>query len=219
MALGILFDLDGTLLNSLEDLKATVNYTMSQFGFAHRTLEEVRSFVGTGARNLVRKSLPDGADEKLVDDALKIYQAYYAIHSCDNTAPYDGIMSALSGICARYPVAIVSNKPDGAVKDLCKLYFPGVAAWGESAALPRKPAPDMLYAAMRELGVTQCIYVGDSETDIETAKNTNIPCLSVLWGFRDRQCLLSAGGKYFCDHPSELEKKIEEVVNKEFYGK
>ncbi len=219
MAFGIIFDLDGTLLNSLTDLQISANYMLAQYGLPPRSLEEIRSFVGTGARNLVKKSLPGLPIDPPVDEALEVYREHYASHSCDNTAPYEGVAEALSEIAARYPVAIVSNKPDGAVKDLCKKYFPGISAWGEMESVPRKPAPDMLYMAMRELGVAQCIYVGDSETDVETAANTGIPCLSVLWGFRDKDCLLAAGAKYFCDTPALMLQALEEMVNEEFYGK
>lgn len=212
MKTGILFDLDGTLLNTLEDLTDAVNFTLSHFGCPERTLDEVRSFVGTGAKNLIRKALPGKDSDPSVEEALAFYQQYYATHSQIKTAPYAGILPALAEICALYPVAIVSNKPDGATKTLCAQYFPGVFARGEGSDCARKPAPDMVFQAMQEIGVEKCIYVGDSETDIETAQNAGVPCLSVLWGFRDKACLIEAGGKYFCQTPAHLLKQLEEMI-------
>lgn len=212
MKFGILFDLDGTLLNSLEDLKDAVNYTMAHFGCPLRSLEEVRNFVGTGAANLIRKALPGRKNDPSLEEALAVYQAYYATHSRVKTGPYPGILEALAQIRVHYPVAIVSNKPDGATKDLCAIYFPGVFARGEAADCPRKPAPDMLHKAMEQIGVDTCIYVGDSEVDVETARNTGVQCLSVLWGFRDKDCLTTAGATHFCDNPADLLQKLEEMM-------
>jgi len=212
MKTGILFDLDGTLLNTLEDLTDAVNYTLSHFGCPRRSLDEVRSFVGTGARNLIRKALPGKDTDPSVEEALAFYQKYYAAHSQVKTAPYAGVLQAITEIGKKYPVAIVSNKPDVATKDLCAKYFPGVFARGESADCPRKPAPDMVLQAMKQIGVDRCIYVGDSETDVETARNAGCPCLSVLWGFRDKECLLEAGATHFCDDPADLLAKLEELM-------
>ena len=212
MKTGILFDLDGTLLNTLEDLTDAVNYTLSHFGCPQRSLDEVRSFVGTGARNLIRKALPGKDTDPSVEEALAFYQKYYAAHSQVKTAPYAGVLQAITEIGKKYPVAIVSNKPDVATKDLCAKYFPGVFARGESADCPRKPAPDMVLQAMKQIGVDRCIYVGDSETDVETARNAGCPCLSVLWGFRDKECLLEAGATHFCDDPADLLTRLEEMM-------
>ena len=212
MKIGILFDLDGTLLDTLEDLKDAVNYTLAHFGCPRRSLEEVRTFVGTGAANLIRKALPGRENDPPLTEALSFYQAYYAAHSRDKTGPYPGILQALEEIGSRYPVAIVSNKPDAATKDLCAIYFPGVFARGEAADCPRKPAPDMLRKAMEQIGVDTCVYVGDSEVDIQTASNAGAKCLSVLWGFRDKACLTKAGGEYFCEKPAELLQKLEEMM-------
>ena len=202
--IGILFDLDGTLLNTLEDLKDSVNYTMAQFGCPARTLDEVRSFVGTGARNLIRKSLPGKESDPDVDTVLAVYQDYYASHSQVKTCPYPDILEALEEIKKEFPIAVVSNKPDRAVKPLCKDYFGDIYALGESSACPRKPAPDMLFQGMAAIGVESCIYVGDSEVDVTTAKNAGVKCLSVLWGFRDEDCIRQAGGEYFCSDPKDL---------------
>lgn len=208
---GILFDLDGTLLNTLEDLKDATNVTLAHFGCPPRSLEEIRSFVGNGARNQLRLSLPGLPDDPELETVLSWYKEYYSGHCQIKTAPYDGIPEALADLRRDYPIAIVSNKPDGAVKTLCAQYFPGVYALGESAECPRKPAPDMVFQAMKAIGVERCIYVGDSEVDIRTAKNAGVPCVSVLWGFRDR-CLLEAeGGEHFCAKTEQLRTVIEEV--------
>lgn len=211
MKTGIIFDLDGTLLDSLEDLKDAVNYTMDQFGCPERSLAEVRAFVGTGARNLIRLSLPQ-EKQGLLDEALPVYQKFYNAHSQVKTRPYPGILEALEALSRVYPMAVASNKPDSAVKPLCRECFGDIYALGETADCPRKPAPDMVYKAMQAIGVETCIYVGDSEVDIETARNAGVPCLSVLWGFRDRQTLEAAGGKYFCQDPKQLAEAIEAIA-------
>jgi len=203
--IGILFDLDGTLLDTLEDLWAATNYTLEQYGCPPRTREEVRRFVGNGARELLRLALPGKEDDPAVDEVLATYQAHYR-KVCDRGAarPYDGIPQALEQIGKEYPVAIVSNKPDAAVKKLCRGFFGELYALGETETCPRKPAPDMVLQAMQALGVERCIYVGDSEVDVATAKNAGVPCLSVLWGFRDREELEKAGAEYFCSDPRNL---------------
>ena len=187
MKTGILFDLDGTLLNTLEDLKDAVNFVLRSYNCPERTLEEVRTFIGTGAKNLIRKALPGKENDPPLEQALADYQVYYNAHSQVKTRPYDGILEALAYLRAKYPVAIVSNKPDVPVKSLCKDYFDDVYALGEVADLPRKPAPDMLFKAMKDIGVDRCIYVGDSEVDVITAGNAGMPCLSVTWGVHSVQ--------------------------------
>lgn len=211
MKTGILFDLDGTLLDTLEDLADSVNHILAANGYPARTLAEVRAFVGNGAGQLIRKAAPEGAD---VEALLAQFQRYYAGHCQIKTRPYPGILEALAELSRNYPLAIVSNKPDAAVKALCAQYFPGIPAMGETAQCPRKPAPDMVLRAMAELSVERCIYVGDSEVDIQTAHNAQVPCLSVLWGFRSRYDLLEAGGSetLFCDSTEELVKRIEELT-------
>ena len=210
MKIGILWDLDGTLLDTLQDLADAVNHTMAQFGYPQRTLEEVRRFVGNGARRLIALAVPENAD---VDEVLAAFHAYYDAHCQIKTKAYDGIMEALAVLQEKYPMAIVSNKPDSAVKSLCAQYFPGLFARGESADCPRKPAPDMVYKAMEAIGVETCIYVGDSEVDVLTAKEAGVPCLSVLWGFRDREEIEAAGGQQFCDDTARLVEKLEEMIN------
>ena len=209
---GLLFDLDGTLLNTLEDLKDATNYALRHFGFPEKTLEETRKVVGNGAANQIRKSLPEGIAEEMVQRVLAFYKDYYASHCQIRTAPYEGVLSAVECLKKTYPVAIVSNKPDPAVKTLCAQYFGDIYALGESAACPRKPAPDMVYQGMEAIGADSCIYIGDSEVDILTAKNAGVPCLSVLWGFRDRKILEENGGTWFCRKPEDLPLVIGHIT-------
>ena len=205
----IIFDLDGTLLDTLDDLTDATNHVMRQFGYPEHSRDAVRRFVGNGARRLMELAVPEGAD---VDEALTAFQTYYAAHCQIKTGPYPGILDALAALGEKYPMAVVSNKPDMAVKPLCAQYFPGLYARGESADCPRKPAPDMVFKAMEAIGVERCIYVGDSEVDVLTAKNAGVPCLSVLWGFRDAQDMTAVGGSHFCDSPDHLERAIGEIA-------
>ena len=213
MKTGILFDLDGTLLNTLEDLLDATNFALARCGYPPRTLRELRRFVGNGAENQIRMSLPEGASPEEVQRVLKIYKPYYTEHCKVKTRPYGGILDALAILKEKYPVAVVSNKPDAAVKALCAEVFPGIYALGEAPDCPRKPAPDMVNKACRAIGVDTCVYVGDSEVDVRTAKNAGVPCLSVLWGFRDREEIEQAGGEFFCETPAELTEKIEEIIH------
>jgi len=217
MKTAILFDLDGTLLDTLEDLRDSVNETMRHYGCPERSLGEIRSFLGSGARHLIRESLPGEPEETFVDEALAYYQKYYRAHSHIKTKHYDGILEALEQLKDTFLVAVVSNKPDGAVKPLCKQYFGDVYARGEDANCPRKPAPDMVFQAMQALGAERCIYVGDSEIDIQTARNAGVPCLSVSWGFRDREELVEAGAKYMCDSPRDMVAMLHKIYG-EVYG-
>lgn len=209
MKTAILFDLDGTLLDTLGDLHAAVNHVLLQFGYPTRSIEEVCRFVGNGAARLIRLAVPEGADPEPV---LTAFQSYYAAHCDILTKPYDGIPQALAILAEKYPLAVVSNKPDRAVKELAKIYFPGLYARGESADCPRKPAPDMVHKAMAAIGVGRCVYVGDSDVDIVTARNAGMPCLSVTWGFRGEEELRAAGGRYFCHDPKNLPAEIEKIL-------
>ena len=213
MKLGILWDLDGTLLDTLEDLKDSVNYALAQFDCPPRSLEQIRQAIGNGARRLIEASLPGRENDPPVETVLAVYQNYYATHAQVKTCPYPGILQALAQVGAQFPMAVVSNKPDRAVKPLCRDYFGEIYALGETEKITRKPAPDMLYKAMEDLGVDRCIYVGDSEVDVATARNAGVPCLSVLWGFRDRACLEAAGGKYFCQDPADLPRMLQELAD------
>ena len=211
MKIGILFDLDGTLLNTLEDLRDATNAALRHFGCPERSLEEIRTFVGNGARNQIRLSLPGKDEDPDLDEVLEWYKAYYAGHCQIKTAPYPGIGDMLEGLKGKWPMAIVSNKPDNAVKTLCAEHFPGIYALGEAPDCPRKPAPDMVFKAMKAIGVEKCIYVGDSEVDIRTANNAGVPCVSVLWGFRDRDVLEGEGGMHFCAEAAELPGLLERI--------
>ena len=206
MKIGILWDLDGTLLDTLEDLQDGVNHALAWFGLPPRSLEEVRSFVGNGARNLLLRAVDGRAD---LEEAVKAFHAYYDVHCIGKTKPYPGIPEVLAELGKTYPMAIVTNKPHSAAKPLCEMYFPGIHARGEMAGIPRKPAPDSLYAAMEAIGADACIYVGDSEVDVATAKNAGVPCLTVLWGFRDREDLEQAGAVHFCEKPEDLAAAVE----------
>lgn len=208
----ILFDLDGTLLNTLDDLADAVNATLAHFGCPPRSREQVQQFVGNGAERLLRLALPGEASDPPVGEALDYFKDYYAANAQHKTCPYEGIPEALAEIGQVFPVAIVSNKPDRAVKILCSQYFGDVYALGESSDCPRKPAPDMVHKAMAEIGADRCIYVGDSEVDVLTAKNAQVPCLSVLWGFRDRRELEEAGADHFCQTPADLLKTLKEMI-------
>lgn len=217
MRRGVLFDLDGTLLDTLEDLTDGTNYALRQFGLPERSMAEVRQFVGSGAEKLIRRALPGRKDDPDALEVLRVFREFYNTHCQIKTRPYGGILEALAVLKEKYPLAVVSNKPDSAVKPLCARYFPGLYARGESADCPRKPAPDMVYKAMGALGVEACVYVGDSDVDVYTAKNAGVPCLSVLWGFRDKAVMESVGGRYFCDAPAKLPEAIERIMG-EVYG-
>ncbi|MBO7252662.1 MAG: HAD-IA family hydrolase [Oscillospiraceae bacterium] len=212
MDVGLLFDLDGTLLDTLEDLLDATNHTLKVLGYPARNLEELRRFVGNGAANQLRLALPENVDDSVLKQALEIYKPYYTNHCQIKTRPYAGIVQALEELQKRYPIAIVSNKPDSAVKELCRVYFPGIYALGESVGCPRKPAADMVWKAMETIGVQRCIYIGDSEVDVLTAANAGVPCLSVLWGFRDKEDIQAVGGMHFCEETGRLQAAIEELI-------
>ncbi len=213
MKTGILFDLDGTLMDTLEDLLDATNYALSQLGHPARTLPELRRFVGNGAENQMRLSLPSGSSPEEIARILAVYKPYYTAHCQIKTKPYAGIREALSQLEKAYPIAIVSNKPDSAVKALCSQWFPGIYALGEAADCPRKPDPAMVWKAMAAIGAERCIYVGDSEVDILTARNAGVSCLSVLWGFRDREDLEKAGAEHFCQTPEDIPAQIRTIFS------
>ncbi len=209
MKTAILFDLDGTLLDTLGDLHSATNHVLEQFGYPTRTIEEVCRFVGNGAERLIRLAVPEGADPMPV---LAAFQSYYAAHCDILTKPYEGIPEVLEILGEKYPLAVVSNKPDRAVKELAKIYFPTLFARGESTDCPRKPAPHMVHKAMEAIGAETCIYVGDSDVDIVTAQNAGVPCISVTWGFRGEEELCEAGATCFCHAPTDLPAIIEEIL-------
>jgi len=213
MKTAILFDLDGTLLDTLQDLTDAVNYTLRLYGCPERTAREVRSFVGNGVEVLMRLALPGKDTDPAIGPVLEDYRRYYAAHAKDKTCPYAGIPDALAEIRKEFPVAVVSNKPDAATKALCREFFgEEIFALGQREDCPRKPASDMLYRAMEAIGAEKCIYVGDSEVDVLTAKNAAVPCLSVLWGFRDKDYLEEQGATHFCDDPQKLFATLKEIM-------
>lgn len=213
MKYGILFDLDGTLLNSLGDLTDSVNYTLTHYGCPTRTEKEIRRFLGNGALRLIQLSLPGKDTDPDDQEALAFYQTYYRAHCNIKTAPYEGILAALEELGKKYPLAIVTNKPQGSAQPLCKKQFGDIYALGEEPGCPRKPAADMVKKALAAIGVDTCVYVGDTEVDILTARNAGVPCLTVTWGFREREELMEAGAKYICDDPLDMPKIIEEIIN------
>ncbi len=215
MKAGIIFDLDGTLLDTLEDLADAVNYALQVHGFPKRSRQEIRSFVGNGAKRLVFSAVPQATQEDTALQVLQTFYTYYGAHAQEKTQPYPGVLPCLKTLSARYPLAVVSNKPDSAVKKLCGQYFGKLYAAGETDACPRKPSPDMLLRAMQAIGVDTCVYVGDSEVDIQTAKNARVPCLSVLWGFRDEEALRRSGAEHFCPSPEKLAEHLITMIESE----
>ncbi|MBP0970920.1 MAG: HAD family hydrolase [Oscillospiraceae bacterium] len=205
----VIFDLDGTLLNTLTDLKNSLNEALRLHGLPQRTTDEVRRFVGNGIATLVQRAIPDGRENPKYDAVLQDIRTIYAKHSLDTTAPYDGIPDMLHVLHQKgYLLAVVSNKPDAQVKSLCKNFFGDsiAAAVGQQEGVPLKPAPDPLFAAMRMLGASkkETVYVGDSDVDILTARNAGLPCISVLWGFRDQALLEACGAQIFAHAPAEM---------------
>lgn len=205
----VVFDLDGTLLNTLDDLSNSVNYALRTCGCRERSRDEVRRFLGNGVANLMRKAVPEEAGEACYAEALAVFRRYYMSHCLELTAPYEGICPLLSLLSAKsYKLAIVSNKPQAAVTQLNERFFRRYihVAIGESEGISRKPAPDTVNAALRQLGSSprDAVYVGDSEVDIMTARNAGMPCISVTWGFRDRGFLEDCKAEYIADNPDEV---------------
>ena len=206
-----IFDLDGTLLDTLTDLAASTNYALRTHGMPEHTIDEVRRFVGNGVRKLMERPVPDGTDNPLFDEAFATFRQYYMEHSLDTTRPYEGVPEMLAALKAKgCHLAVVSNKMMAATQELCRHFFPETieVAIGENEAegIRKKPAPDTVIAALRQLGVGEegAVYVGDSDVDIDTARNSNLPCISVLWGFRDRDFLLQHGASTLISAPKEL---------------
>jgi len=216
-----IFDLDGTLLDTLDDLAGAVNYALRTYGMPEHSIDDVRGFVGNGVRKLMERAVPDGAVNPLFDEAFATFRSYYVEHAQDTTHPYEGIPETLAALKARgCRLAVVSNKMRKATEELCRHFFPDTieVAIGEdeAAGISRKPAPDTVFAALDALGVprpsvgtpmthmSSAVYVGDSDVDIETAHNAGIPCISVLWGFRDNDFLLQHGAKTLISAPQDL---------------
>lgn len=204
----VIFDLDGTLLNTLDDLAAALNYALGTRGFPARSLEEVRQFVGNGNWKLVQRGVPQGTDEAAAQGVYDAFLPYYQAHSMDATRPYPGIQELLDGLkAAGVAMGIVTNKVHSAAVPLCREFFPQVeVVVGSQEGLANKPAPDMVHAAMKTLGVSagEAVYVGDTGVDIATARNAGLACVCVAWGFRSRAEQEAQGGERFAATPQEL---------------
>ncbi|MBQ8047039.1 MAG: HAD family hydrolase [Prevotella sp.] len=204
-----IFDLDGTLIDTLEDLKNSCNYALREHGMPERTLEEVRQFVGNGVRKLMERAVPNGEENEQFGAVFDCFRQHYLEHSLDHTGPYEGIIDLLSELKRQGKhMAVVSNKFYDATRELVHHFFGEYisVAIGEREGIRRKPAPDTVDEAFRQLGVskTGAVYVGDSDVDLATARNSGLPCISVLWGFRDKDFLLSHGATCFVSSPMEI---------------
>lgn len=205
-----IFDLDGTLLSTLDDLAASCNYALRTNNMPERTIDEVRRFVGNGVKKLMERAIPQGLQNANFEKTYSDFRNHYMQHNLDTTKPYDGIMDLLNELHRRgKKVAVVSNKFYAATQELCKHFFGSTlvpVAIGEREDIRKKPAPDTVIEAMKQLGVTAegAVYIGDSDVDIETARNSGMPCISVLWGFRDKEFLLEHGAKTLVDKPMDI---------------
>lgn len=211
MKKAVIFDLDGTLLNTLDDLADSTNYALSRFGYPTRTIEEVRQFVGNGVAKLIERAIPEGKNNPNFEKCLAIFKENYAQNMYNKTVPYNGIIEMLSNLKSKgIKIAVVSNKFDLAVKELCKKYFEGfidfAAGENEAQGIRKKPAPDTVISVLNEFNFApeDAVYVGDSDVDIMTAKNSKMSCISVTWGFRDEKFLLENGATILINAPSEI---------------
>ena len=205
----VIFDMDGTILDTLEDLKNCINYALEVSGFPTRTTDEVRMFVGNGLWKLVERAVPAGTSEEEKEHVFKELTSYYKDHCTDNTKAYAGILELLRSLRDQsYMTAVVSNKADFAVQELVRDYFDGLFdyAVGEREDVRKKPAPDAVNAILNKYGLnpSDAIYVGDSDVDIETAKNAHMDCISVLWGFRDHTFLEQHGASVYAEKPEDI---------------
>ena len=204
-----IFDLDGTLLSTLADLAASTNYALRTHHMPERSLDEVRRFVGNGVKKLMERAIPDGLNNPLFEETFATFRQHYMQHNLDTTQPYPGIMQLLEQLKGEGKnIAVVSNKFYAATRELCRHFFGDLVpvAIGEREDIRKKPAPDTVIEALRELGVDKegAVYIGDSDVDIMTAKNSGMPCVSVLWGFRDREFLLEHGAITLILKPEEM---------------
>lgn len=211
----VIFDLDGTILDTLDDLTDSVNYALTKNGLASRTKDEIRSFVGNGVKNLLEKSAGYNADGTCMSQVRSDFKARYSEHNADKTKPYDGITGLLEELRASgIKTAVVSNKTDDAVKKLAEKYFPGMfdVVIGERIGVPRKPGPDSVNEALKTLGTTKehAVYIGDSEVDVKTAENAELEFIAVTWGFRTRKELRNAGAVITVDDIEQLKKILKE---------
>lgn len=211
----LIFDLDGTLLDTLQDLAISVNYALSYHSLPSHSIDEIRMMVGNGVEKLIRRAVPEDKSDITIQNVLTKFKQHYLEHSEDNTKPYTGIIEMLTELKANgYLCAVVSNKFDDATKHLCQKYFPDLIdiAVGENEAegIRKKPSPDMVDRVIEELNInrSQCVYIGDSDVDIMTASNSGIPCISVLWGFRTKDFLLKHGASSFAITPQDIFKHV-----------
>lgn len=208
----VIFDLDGTLLNTLEDLTDSVNYALNVMGYPVRNIYEVRAFVGNGIRKLIERAVPENTEPCDTEQTLTHFKEYYAKHNQDKTKPYDGVRELMARLKAKgIKMAIVSNKIHSGVIALRDEFFKDIEiAIGDMPELKRKPAPDSCFLALEKLGSTveETVYVGDSDVDLETAKNAGLDCISVLWGFRDKDFLIEKGAVVFADTPDDVERLV-----------
>lgn len=205
----VIFDLDGTLLNTLDDLANSINHALKTMGFPERTIDEVRRFVGCGAKELARRASPQGSSEDTIEQVLAHFRAHYSTHSTVFTAPYPGIFDMMDALkAAGIQQGVVSNKPDDQVKSLCREHFSSYVtlAAGDREGVSRKPEPDAVWLAMDEMGAvpSRTLYVGDSDVDVITARNARVDCAAVTWGFRSAEELKAAGAVYLFDSAKEL---------------
>lgn len=220
----VIFDLDGTILNTIDDLTDSTNYALEKNGFAKRNVEEIRSFVGNGIKKLIERAVPVGTNQTDTEKVFTDFADYYKVHCADKTAPYEGIQSALVWLKERgYKLAVVSNKADFAVQDLCRQFFDGTFDYvvGEREGIRRKPYPDSVFEVMRFFQNSyliqeedRAIYIGDSEVDIKTAENAGIASVLVDWGFRDRDFLVSNGANTVVSNTDDMLEKIEKLMSK-----
>lgn len=204
-----IFDLDGTLLSTLDDLAASCNYALKVNGMPERTLEEVRLLVGNGVKKLMERAIPDGLDNPLFEKTYADFRNHYMQHNLDTTQPYPGVMEMLESLRTRgKKVAVVSNKFYAATQELCRHFFGDLVdvAIGEREDIRKKPAPDTVMEALRQMNVSRdkAVYIGDSDVDVMTAKNIGMPCISVLWGFRDYDFLVEHDATIFIKSPLQL---------------
>ena len=205
----IVFDMDGTILDTLEDLKNSMNHTLRLHNMPERTLDEIRSFVGNGILKLIERAVPAGTSNDKIDEIHKDFMEHYEAHCADFTKPYDGVNNLIKELRNRgYKTAVVSNKADVAVQDLCIQYFPDLfdLAIGEKPEIAKKPAPDMVNTALEQLQISRenAVYVGDSDVDVATAKNSNLDMIAVDWGFRTREFLVEQGAEIIVSKPEEI---------------
>lgn len=204
-----IFDLDGTLLSTLGDLAASCNYALRTNGMPERSMEEVRMFVGNGVKKLMERAIPQGLENPLFEKTFADFRQHYMQHNLDTTQPYPGIMDMLRSLRSRGKrIAVVSNKFYAATQALCRHFFGDLVevAIGEREDIRKKPAPDTVEEALRQLGTDRkkAVYIGDSDVDVLTARNSGMPCISVLWGFRDYEFLVEHDATIFVSSPSQL---------------